>query len=139
MALEDLFDRGFGRRDRHIISHTSEGVERDLTMCLALSRDVAGSKKVEVSRFGSAVDIWIATQFTRIMRTELPCEIRDVLPNFPAQFSRELLYLTFERAPVDTAAQSLAYVRDVLCQLAGRWRGVRRSRAVSATGPMESG
>jgi hypothetical protein len=87
----------------------------------------------------AAVDVWIATQFTRIMRTGLPCEIRDVLPNFPAQFSRELLQLTFERAPVDTAAQSLDYVWDMLCQLAGRWRGVRRSRAISATGSMESG
>ena len=46
----------------------------------------------------AAIDTRIATQFLRIGRSGLPCEISDALPNFLAQFSRELLYLTFEGA-----------------------------------------
>jgi len=51
MALEDLLDRVFGRGDRHIFSHESEAVHRDLTMCLALSRDRAGYNAWRLQRW----------------------------------------------------------------------------------------
>jgi len=46
----------------------------------------------------AAVHTRIATQFPCITWTRLPCEISDALPNFLAQFPRELLYLAFEGA-----------------------------------------